>query len=51
MVRWFKSQTRFAFASKDETKMFVILMRQHHEEITHETLMTQGVFLIIFYLT
>jgi hypothetical protein len=39
------------FASKGETKMFVILMKQRHGEITHETLMTQGVYLIIFYLT
>jgi hypothetical protein len=34
------------FASKGETKMFVILMKQRHGEITHETPMTQGVFLI-----
>jgi hypothetical protein len=39
------------FASKGEAKMFVILMKQHHGEIIHETPMTQGVFLIIFYLT
>jgi hypothetical protein len=39
------------FASKGETKMFVILMKQRHGEITHETPMTQGVDLIIFYLT
>jgi hypothetical protein len=31
--------------------MFVILMKQRHREITHETPMTQGVYLIIFYLT
>jgi hypothetical protein len=37
------------FASKGETKMFVILMKQHHEEITHETPMTQRVYLIIFF--
>jgi hypothetical protein len=36
------------FASKGETKMFVILMKQRHGEITHETPMTQGVYLIIF---
>jgi hypothetical protein len=29
----------------------VILMKQRHGEITHETPMTQGVYLIIFYLT
>jgi hypothetical protein len=51
MVKWFKSQARFVFASKGETKMFVILIKQHHGEITHETPMTQGVYLIIFYLT
>jgi hypothetical protein len=28
--------------------MFVILMKQRHGEITHETPMTQGVFLINF---
>jgi hypothetical protein len=39
------------FASKGETKPFVILMQQCHGEITHETPMTQGVYLIIFYLT
>jgi hypothetical protein len=39
------------FASKGETKFFVILTKQHHGEITHEMPMTQGVFLIIFYLT
>jgi hypothetical protein len=39
------------FASKGETKMFVILMKQRHGEITHETPITQGVYLIIFYLT
>jgi hypothetical protein len=37
------------FASKGETKMFVILMKQHHEEIAHETPMNQGVYLIIFF--
>jgi hypothetical protein len=37
------------FASRGETKMFVILMKQRHGEITHETPMTQGVYLIIFY--
>jgi hypothetical protein len=37
------------FASKGETKMFVILMKQHHEEITHETPTTQGVYLIIIF--
>jgi hypothetical protein len=26
-------------------------MKQHHGEITHETPITQGVYLIIFYLT
>jgi hypothetical protein len=31
--------------------MFVILMKQHHGEITLETPTTQGVYLIIFYLT
>jgi hypothetical protein len=36
------------FASKGETKMFVILMKQCHGEITHETPMTQGVYLINF---
>jgi hypothetical protein len=36
------------FASKGETKMFVILMEQHHGEITHETTMTQGVYIINF---
>ena len=41
----------FMFGSKGETKMFVILMKQHHEEITHETPMTQRVYLTIFYLT
>jgi hypothetical protein len=51
MVNWHKSQARFVFASKGETKMFVILMKQHHGEITLETPMTQGVYLIIFYLT
>jgi hypothetical protein len=39
------------FASKGETNMFVILMKQCHGEITHETPMTQGAYLIIFYLT
>jgi hypothetical protein len=39
------------FASKGETKMFVILMKQRHGKITHETQITQGVYLIIFYLT
>jgi hypothetical protein len=34
------------FASRGETKMFVILMKQRHGEITHETPMTQGVYLI-----
>jgi hypothetical protein len=38
-------------APNSETKMFVILMKQHHGEITHETPITQGVYLIIFYLT
>jgi hypothetical protein len=51
MVKWYKSHARFVFASKGETKMFVILMKQRHGEITHETLMTQVVYLIIFYLT
>jgi hypothetical protein len=51
MVKWYKSQARFVFASKGETKMFVILMKQRHGEITHKTPMTQGVYLIIFYLT
>jgi hypothetical protein len=50
-MKWYKSQARFKFASKGETKMFVILMKKHHGEITHETLMTQEVYLIIFYLT
>jgi len=50
-VIWYKSQFWFEFASKGETKMFVILMKQCHGEITHETPMTQGVCLIIFYLT
>jgi hypothetical protein len=36
------------FALKGETKMFVILMKQRYGEIKHETLMTQGVYLIIF---
>jgi hypothetical protein len=36
------------FASKGEIKMFVILMKQHHGEIPHETPMTQGVYLINF---
>jgi hypothetical protein len=31
--------------------MFVIIMKQHHGEITHMTLMTQEVYLILFYLT
>jgi hypothetical protein len=31
--------------------MIVILMKQRHGEITHETPMTQRVYLIIFYLT
>jgi hypothetical protein len=43
MVKWFKSQARFVFASKGETEMFVILMKQHYVGITHETPMTQGV--------
>jgi hypothetical protein len=30
------------FGSKGETKMFVILMKQRHGEITHETPITQG---------
>jgi hypothetical protein len=51
MVKWFKSQVQFVFASKGETKMFVILINQHHGEITQETPMTQAVYLIIFYLT
>jgi hypothetical protein len=51
MVKWFKSQARLVFASIGETKMFVILMKQRHEKITHGTPMTQGVYLIIFYLT
>jgi hypothetical protein len=29
----------------------VIFMKQRHGEITHETPITQGVYLIIFYLT
>jgi hypothetical protein len=29
--------------------MFVILMMQRHEEIIHETPMTGGVYLIIFF--
>jgi hypothetical protein len=29
----------------------VILMKQRHGEITHETPMTQGVYFIRFYLT
>jgi hypothetical protein len=29
-VKWFKSQARFVFVSKGETKMFVILMKQRH---------------------
>jgi hypothetical protein len=37
------------FASKGETKMFVILMNQRHGEITHETPITQGIYLIIFF--
>jgi hypothetical protein len=36
---------------QSETKMFVILMMQCHGEITHKTPITQGVYLIIFYLT
>jgi hypothetical protein len=51
MVKWFKSQAWFVFASKGETKMFVILMKQRYGEITYETPMTQEVYLIIFYLT
>jgi hypothetical protein len=39
------------FASKGETKMFVIVIKQPHGEITNETPMAQGVFLIILYLT
>jgi hypothetical protein len=34
------------FASKGETKMFVILMKQRHGEITHETKM----FVILNYI-
>jgi hypothetical protein len=48
MVKWFKSQARFVVASKGETMMFVILMKQCHGEITHETPITQGVYLINF---
>jgi hypothetical protein len=48
MVKWFKSQAQIVFASKGETKMFVILMKQRHGEITHETPMTQEVYLINF---
>jgi hypothetical protein len=33
------------FASKGETNTFVILMKQRHGEITHETPITQGVLL------
>jgi hypothetical protein len=50
MVKWFKSHACFVSASKGETKMLVILMKQHHGEITHETPITQGVYLIIFYI-
>jgi hypothetical protein len=39
------------FVSKGETKMFVILMKKHHGEIAHEMPITQGVYLIMFYLT
>jgi hypothetical protein len=39
------------FASKGETKMFVILMKQRLGEITLETPITQVVYLIVFYLT
>jgi hypothetical protein len=46
-VTWFD----LCLFQKGETKMFVILMKQHHGEITHETPMTQRVYLIIFYLT
>jgi hypothetical protein len=35
------------FASKGETKVFVILMKQRHGEITHETPITQGVYYYI----
>jgi hypothetical protein len=31
--------------------VFVIIMKQRHGEITHETPITQGVYLIIFYLS
>jgi hypothetical protein len=48
MVKWFKSQDRFVFDLKGETKMFVILMKKHHGENTYKTLMTQEVYLIIF---
>jgi hypothetical protein len=48
MVKWFKSHVQFVFASKGETKMLMIHVKQHHGEITHETPMTQGVHLIIF---
>jgi hypothetical protein len=36
------------FAYKGETKMFVILMKQHHGEITNDSPMTQAFYLIIF---
>ena len=45
------SHARFMFASKGEAKMFVILMKQYHGEITHDTPMAQRVYLIIIYLT
>ena len=35
------------FASKGETEIFVILMKQRHGEITHETSITQGVYYYI----
>jgi hypothetical protein len=51
-IWWYGTSHRVwvVFASKGETNMFVILMKQHHGEITHETPTTQGVYLIIFYL-
>jgi hypothetical protein len=30
--------------------MFVILVKQRHGEITHETQITQGVYLIIYFI-
>jgi hypothetical protein len=48
MVKWFKSQAWFVYTSKSEIKMFVILMKQHHEEMTHETPITRGDYLNIF---